>query len=347
MSALYWQEGNIRVSRTILVEIHRRDTKIRRLLGQKHPRDDSSDSEDASAKPPVAQVTIATLKGDGALSQDGSPSVSARRVNPSGYTSPSGLRNLVKSTSSRPSTDTNDPDYHTDQDLHESTTRLYTCNYLEGNGRHDSNVESAWIFNDTEIGQDLMDFRDRVIQENGGLTEAHEKLAVNFIFLVESDHQTRGLNAEVEDKSWTAFCEATKDQVDPLPKAIVDEAHQWAHILARESPESFRAHLKASPPIDPSFRSILNLMVSSGQLWNSESSNEDTHLKARLRPFLDNYLSGVAFTTSCWTEIQEDSRSSDSDLLVPDFSTVTVANKRDLSLVQPKYLLQVILKLLV
>lgn len=182
-------------------------------IGQKHPRDDSSDSEDASAKNPRRTTT---LKGDGPLTQDGSPSVSARRVsfgrrltlsdlNPPGYTSPSGLRNLVKSTSSRPSTDTNDPDYHTDQDLHESTTRYYAWSYLEGNGRHDSNVESAWIFNDTEVGQDLMDFRDRVIQENGGLTEPHEKLAVNFIFLVESDHQTRGLNAEVEDKSWTAL----------------------------------------------------------------------------------------------------------------------------------------------
>lgn len=78
--------------------------------------------------------------------------------------------------------------------------------------------------------------------------------------------------------------------MDPLPKSIVDETHQWAHILARKSPESFRAHLKTSPPIDPTLHSILNLMVSSGQLWNNESSNEDTYLKARLGPFLDTYL---------------------------------------------------------
>lgn len=45
--------------------------------------------------------------------------------------------------SSRPSTDGNDPDYRTDQDLHESTTRYDAWNYLEGNGRRDSNVESA------------------------------------------------------------------------------------------------------------------------------------------------------------------------------------------------------------
>ncbi|KAF9307074.1 hypothetical protein BGZ74_000078 [Mortierella antarctica] len=85
----------------------------------------------------------------------------------------------------------------------------------------------VWIHNDVEIGSDLMDFRDRVIQENGGLTEPHEKLAVNFVFLIEGDHQTRGLHVEIEDEPWAALCEATRDQVDPLPKVTIDEAHQW------------------------------------------------------------------------------------------------------------------------
>lgn len=50
---------------------------------------------------------------------------------------------------------------------------------------------------------------------------------VNFVFLIEGDHQTRGLHVEIEDEPWAALCEATRDQVDPLPKVTIDEAHQW------------------------------------------------------------------------------------------------------------------------
>ncbi|KAF9578190.1 hypothetical protein BGW38_006145 [Lunasporangiospora selenospora] len=78
--------------------------------------------------------------------------------------------------SSLPSTDKDDASYCTDQDLRESISKIYTWNYFEGNGRIDSHVDTAWIINDTDVGHDLMDFRDRVVQENGGLTEPHEKL---------------------------------------------------------------------------------------------------------------------------------------------------------------------------
>ncbi|KAF9346382.1 hypothetical protein BGX26_002123, partial [Mortierella sp. AD094] len=78
--------------------------------------------------------------------------------------------------SNLPSTDPDDLNFFTGQDLLDSTTKIYSWNYLERSGRHDSNVDSAWIHNNTEVGRDLIDFRDRVIQENGGLTEPHEKL---------------------------------------------------------------------------------------------------------------------------------------------------------------------------
>ncbi|KAF9578354.1 hypothetical protein BGW38_005888, partial [Lunasporangiospora selenospora] len=78
--------------------------------------------------------------------------------------------------SSLPSTDKDDTSYCTDQDLRESTSKVYTWNYLEGNGRLDSRVDTAWKINDIDVGGDLMDFRDRVVQENGGATEPHEKL---------------------------------------------------------------------------------------------------------------------------------------------------------------------------
>jgi hypothetical protein len=124
--------------------------------------------------------------------------------------------------------------------------------------------------------------------------------AVNFIFLVEGDYQNRGLHTEVEDESWAALCIATRSQVNALPKDIVEEAHQWVHFLAQESPESFRERLRTFPPTDANLRSIMNLMISSGQLWNSQPCNEDTFLKARLGPFLETYLSGIGFTTNHW-----------------------------------------------
>ncbi|KAF9994778.1 hypothetical protein BGZ79_000418 [Entomortierella chlamydospora] len=196
-------------------------------------------------------------------------------------------RSLRSSISSNlPSTDPGDTSFRTDQDLHVSTSKIYTWDYLEGDGRRDSHVDSPWIINEIEVGRDLMDFRDGIIQENGMLSDPHEKLAVNFIFLVEGDHQNRGLQAEVEDKSWAALCEATRSRVDPLPNGIVEEAHQWVHFLAQENPDSLRVRLSTSPPTDPNLR----------------------------------------------TQTQEDTRNADSDLLVPDFSTTTMAQKRELSL---------------
>ena len=123
---------------------------------------------------------------------------------------------------------------------------------------------------------------------------------MNFIFLVEADHQTRGLQTEVEDDSWAVLCEATREQVEPLPKDIVDEAHQWAHFLAQDSQDSFRERLKASPPNDPTLRSILTLLISSGQFWSSELCNKDTYLKSRLGPFVNTYFNNMKFTTSAW-----------------------------------------------
>lgn len=123
---------------------------------------------------------------------------------------------------------------------------------------------------------------------------------MNLEFLGESDHQTRGLHAEVEDESWDALCEATRDEVEPLPKDVVDEALAWVHLLAQENPDSFRTRLRQSPPKDPTLQSILNLMVSNGQLWSDQPCNEDTYLKSWLGPFLETYFGNVRFVATCW-----------------------------------------------
>jgi hypothetical protein len=96
------------------------------------------------------------------------------------------------------------------------------------------------------------------------------------------------------------MCEATRDHVDRLPKETVDEALQWAQFLMRESPDAVKSHLSSTPPNDPSLESILNLMVVSGHLWDSEPSNEDSFLKAWLAPFLNTYFGSNTLMTSAW-----------------------------------------------
>ncbi|KAF9198111.1 hypothetical protein BGZ49_001177 [Haplosporangium sp. Z 27] len=198
--------------------------------------------------------------------------------------------------------------------------------------RVDSRVDNLWVIDGEEIGRDLMEFRDRVVSENGGLTDPHEKLAVNFIFLIESIHQKMGLNSEVENRSWTVLCEATKSPLCPLESGVLLEANRWVDILEQESQEAIWELLKTSPPTDPNLKSILDSMKNSGQLWNGQSSNEDTYLKSLLGPFLATYLSELAYVSYNWTQTQNETRNEDSSLLIPDFSATTSAQKRELSL---------------
>ncbi|KAF9925601.1 hypothetical protein FBU30_004654 [Linnemannia zychae] len=181
------------------------------------------------------------------------------------------------------STDPDDANYVSRQDQQEPTAKLYTWDYLVGSGRVDSRVDNLWIIDGEEVGRDLMEFRDRVVLENGGLTDSHEKLAVNFIFLIE-------------------------------------KAYRWVDILAQESQEAIWELLKTSPPTDPNLKSILDSIKNSGQLWNGQSSNENTYLKSLLGPFLAT------------TQPQNETRDEDSSLLIIDFSATTSAQKSELSL---------------
>lgn len=217
--------------------------------------------------------------------------------------------------------------------LYDSTSRIYSWDYLVGNGRRDSDVDSVWMYNDVDISHDLMEFRNHVIQENGDLNYSHQKLAVNFVFLLEGDHRTKGLHLEIDDEPWRALCEATSDLPDRLSKETVDEALEWVQLLARGSPDTLKSRMRSTPPNDLSLRSILNLMAVSGHLWDSEPSNEDSFLKAGLGPFLSTYLGSITFTTSAWTHTHEEIRNANFNLLVPDFATVTATLQGELSLV--------------
>ncbi|KAF9303850.1 hypothetical protein BGZ74_002910 [Mortierella antarctica] len=341
------------------------------IVGQKHPRDPCVELDRESSKtprnappslieprkrsypatvsvsrsdmfdirrnaPPAPQSPFDLSPLDDTTLNNDDGAVLKTQVNPLGdsildYGSPRGGYPQLQLGADLPSSDPLDPNF-LDQDV-VSTTKLYSWNFLEGSGRRDSNIDDGWIFNNAELGRDLMQFRERVIQENGGFTQPHEKLAVNFVFLVEADHQIRGLQAEVEDESWEALCEATRDQMDTLPDATIVEAHRWVHSLANEKPESFRAHLNELPPKDPTLKSVLNKLASNGQLWNDQLCNKDIYLESCLGPFLDTYLGNIGFTMSAWTQTQDDTRDSDSDLPVPNFTMMTVASKRQLSVV--------------
>ncbi|KAF9086308.1 hypothetical protein BGX27_003225 [Mortierella sp. AM989] len=169
--------------------------------------------------------------------------------------------------SSLASTDPNDSSFRTDQDLRESTSKLFTWNYLDGRGRLDSCVDNAWVVNGIEAGRDLMGFRDRVVRENGGLTGPYEKLGGRV--------QTGGLQGQVEDETWENICNVVKDTVPPLSDEAVAEAHRWAHLLAQNSSGAFLQLLDDSPPQNRILRTILTKTADTAQLWNTQMRNED------------------------------------------------------------------------
>ena len=124
--------------------------------------------------------------------------------------------------------------------------------------------------------------------------------AVNFIFLVEAEYQTGGLQGEVEDQIWDSLCDAVEDPVVSLSSEAVAEAHQWAHRLAQNKCEAFVQLLDDSPPQNRTLKSILTKMADTTQLWNTRTRNEDTYLKCQLGPLLDTYFGKLRYTKSDW-----------------------------------------------
>lgn len=75
-----------------------------------------------------------------------------------------------------PSSDPADPNYREDWSLDLSTSRLYSWNFLQGPGRVDSGVDSHWVHYGVEVGRDLLSFRDRIVDNNGGICDPYEML---------------------------------------------------------------------------------------------------------------------------------------------------------------------------
>ncbi|KAG0047784.1 hypothetical protein BGZ83_007218 [Gryganskiella cystojenkinii] len=232
-----------------------------------------------------------------------------------------------------PSSDPVDADFFDQEDLDLSTSKLYAWDFLDGLGRQDSNVDHHWVYKEVEIGSDLMVYRDRIVENNGGLTEPHEMLAVNFVFLVEAAYQTGGLQGKVEDKTWESLCNVIQDPVPPLSFDIIGEAHIWAHRLSQNKQEDFMQMLDDDPPQNRSLKSILTKMADTAQLWNTQKRNEDTYLKSQLGPFLETYFAKLKYTKSDWTPTQDETRGSECSRLVPDYATTTQVGEQNLSVV--------------
>ncbi|KAF9083726.1 hypothetical protein BGX29_002936, partial [Mortierella sp. GBA35] len=95
------------------------------------------------------------------------------------------------------------------EDPSPSPTKLYSWNFLEGNGRIDSSVDDPWIWSDVNVGHDLMDFRRRVIENNGGLTDPHEKLTL-------TQEDTRNADSDRLVPDFTTVTMANKRQLSLL-----------------------------------------------------------------------------------------------------------------------------------
>ncbi|ORZ19064.1 hypothetical protein BCR41DRAFT_37476 [Lobosporangium transversale] len=179
-----------------------------------------------------------------------------------------------------------------------STSVLYSWDFLDGPGRLESNVSELWMCDGVDVGGELMACRDRIVENNGGLTGSYEKLAINFIFLIEAEYQVGGLQGEVEDQTWDIICKALKDPIQSLSGEALFEAHQWTHRLANSTYEELEQLLADSAPQNSVLKTILMKMVDGRQLWTTKGRNEDTYLKCQLGPFLDIYLGNLKHTMS-------------------------------------------------
>ncbi|KAF9897105.1 hypothetical protein BX616_006174, partial [Lobosporangium transversale] len=224
------------------------------------------------------------------------------------------------------SSDSGDLSFST-QESTQSSSRIFSWDFLDGGGWIDSKVDSHWVHKGISISTDLMKFRIRTVQDNGGLTEPHQKLAVNFIFLVGEEYQTDGLQGEVKDSTWEAMCDAIKDPIQPLSEDVSMEALKWFHRMANNKMESFEQMLEASLPSDPNLKSVLRNIASNTQYWSTQARNENTYLKALLGPLLEAYFGKIKYARSDWTPTQDDTRDAETSTLIPDYGTATSIGK--------------------
>ncbi|KAF9099640.1 hypothetical protein BGX27_000547, partial [Mortierella sp. AM989] len=214
-----------------------------------------------------------------------------------------------------------------------SESRIFGYDYFEGDGRLDSEVDENWDHNGVPIGEALLEFRARVIEKNYALSEPYEKLAVNFIFLMESKDQTGGLQSEIDDDVWEAVWEAIGPlEVQLSSPEVVVESHTWAHQAATLEYQKFVERLRQAPPSSATLRQILNRMTSTHELWTHDDENESSYLKNTLAPLLDTYFGTIPRVNTKWTPSLDETKTEGSRLLIPDYSVTTLVGPQTYSL---------------
>ncbi|KAF8923217.1 hypothetical protein BGZ58_003223 [Dissophora ornata] len=212
---------------------------------------------------------------------------------------------------------------------------MYVYNFLAGGGREDSGLETPWTHNDVDISKDLMTFRDRIVQENYGVSQPHEMLAVNFIFLLESENQTWGVEGEVHDHVWRSMWDCVgKININNFESTTIVEFHKWAGLAAGRSFDEYSKLLRDEPPSFPLLHQVMLQLTSSQQLWTfSGLENEATFIRYLIDPCLNATFGSIKHTSSKWTTALDETRGQNSRLLFPDFSLVTQLRDRSCSLV--------------
>ncbi|KAF9158072.1 hypothetical protein BGX21_003732 [Mortierella sp. AD011] len=216
-----------------------------------------------------------------------------------------------------------------------SESNLYVYNFLAGGGREDSGLETPWTHNGIDISKDLMTFRDRVVQENYGISQPHEMLVVNFIFLLESENQTWGVQGEVQDHVWGSMWDCVgKIKINNFESTTIVECHKWAGLTASNGFDEFSKLLRNEPPSFPLLHQVLLQLTLSQQLWTfSGRENEATFIRYLIDPCLNATFGSIKHTSSKWTTVLDETRGQDSRLLFPDFSLVTQLRSHSCSLI--------------
>ncbi|KAG0050267.1 hypothetical protein BGZ89_003892 [Linnemannia elongata] len=179
---------------------------------------------------------------------------------------------------------------------------MYVYNFLAGGGREDSGLETPWTHNGVDISKDLMTFRDRIVQEKYGVSQPHEMLVVNFIFLLESENQTWGVQGEVHTHVWESMWDCVgKIKINNFESTTIVECHKWAGLAASKSFDEYSKLLRDEPPSYPLLHQVLLQLTSSQQLWTfSGLENEATFIRYLINPCLNATFGSINHTSSKW-----------------------------------------------
>ncbi|ORZ10013.1 hypothetical protein BCR41DRAFT_398554 [Lobosporangium transversale] len=154
------------------------------------------------------------------------------------------------------STDPDDARYVSSQDQQEPKAKLYTWDYLVGSGRADSRVDNLWAIGGEEVGRDLMELRDRVVLENGVLTDPHEELWIR--------------EREIKKESLQQRVARNKNPYFGLKDPQTIEIEQlWSGTLAGACTGGILATLARGCKAVPSGTIMFGVMALSGQwIWS-------------------------------------------------------------------------------